>query len=418
MLKRCVALLIALQSLAAAAADDTLRVTMNMADSLFLKNNLMLLASKYNVSAQKALIQQARLWDNPNVYAELNLYNGQKKQFFDIGSTGEKVFAVNQLITLAGKRNNRIQLAKIDAEIAEFQFYDVMRTLKFQLRSSFYKVYYLRRIKSYYDTQIASLKETVDASGEQEKKGNLSLKEVIRLKALLYQFENDNLDYTYQLADEETTLQTLLQSKQYVLPQVSDDELNKYTPDKIEADKLYTMALENRADIKIQQKEYEYSQVNYRLEKSNAVPDLTVGGTYDQAGSYINNYTALTFGFNLPVLNRNQGNIRSAKYMVDYQNAVLQNTQLNLQNEINATVNKVIETDKLYGNIDKNFRKDFYSINDAVLENYQKRNISLVEFIDFYQTYLENISNIFELRLQRINAYEELNYNVGKELFK
>lgn len=399
-------------------AADTLKVNLVRADSLFLKNNLILLAQKYNVNAQKALIQQAKLWDNPNVYAEVNLYNPTKKQWFDAGATGEKVFAINQLITIAGKRNNRIKLAKIDAEIAEFEFYDVMRTLKYQLRSSFFEIYYLSKIQLNYDEQIGSLKQIVREFEKQEQKGNLSLKEVMRLKALMYEFENEKLQILYQLADQQKILQTLLQTKQFIAPQVTEEDMLRYTPKDLAPDNLYNQAIENRADIKIQVKELEYNEVNYKLQKSNAVPDLKLGGSYDQNGNYIPNYTAVTLSMDLPVLNRNQGNIKSAKYRIDYQKNILQNTQLNLQNEIYASVNKAIETEKLVQTIDEKFNREFDDLNNAVLINFQKKNISLIEFVDFYHTYLDNVNQVNQLKLQRVNTYEELNFNVGKELFK
>src|SRR5471030_2041354 len=45
--------------------SDTLRLSLPDLEKRFLDSNLLLLASHYNVDAQKALIQQAKLWDNP-----------------------------------------------------------------------------------------------------------------------------------------------------------------------------------------------------------------------------------------------------------------------------------------------------------------------------------------------------------------
>src|SRR5258708_19671931 len=46
---------------------DTLRLTLPQAEKAFLDSNLLLLAQKYNIDAQKALIIQAKLWPNPNL---------------------------------------------------------------------------------------------------------------------------------------------------------------------------------------------------------------------------------------------------------------------------------------------------------------------------------------------------------------
>ena len=46
--------------------QDTLRVNLFQAEKSFLDSNLQLLAQRYNIDANKALVIQARLWPNPN----------------------------------------------------------------------------------------------------------------------------------------------------------------------------------------------------------------------------------------------------------------------------------------------------------------------------------------------------------------
>jgi cobalt-zinc-cadmium efflux system outer membrane protein len=45
---------------------------------IFLQQNLSLLASKYGIDADKALIDQAKLWDNPTLITDQNIYAGGK----------------------------------------------------------------------------------------------------------------------------------------------------------------------------------------------------------------------------------------------------------------------------------------------------------------------------------------------------
>jgi cobalt-zinc-cadmium efflux system outer membrane protein len=52
---------------------------------------------------------------------------------------------------------------------------------------------------------------------------------------------------------------------------------------------------------------------NLALQKAMAVPDITIGSTYDQHSSYANNYVGLEISLPLPLFNRNQGNIKNAK---------------------------------------------------------------------------------------------------------
>lgn len=82
-------------------------VTLEDCESQFLKNNLFLLASHYNVDASKALTIQARIWENPTITAELNAYNPDRDKYFDIGKQGQKVFGIEQLIYLGGKNETK-----------------------------------------------------------------------------------------------------------------------------------------------------------------------------------------------------------------------------------------------------------------------------------------------------------------------
>ncbi len=57
----------------ASATSDTLQLSLPQAEKRFLDSNLSLLAAHYNVDAQKALIQQAKLWDNPTLNTDFAL---------------------------------------------------------------------------------------------------------------------------------------------------------------------------------------------------------------------------------------------------------------------------------------------------------------------------------------------------------
>lgn len=105
-------------------------VTLQDCESQFLKKNLFLLASQYNIDASKALTIQAKIWDNPTITAELNAYNPERNQYFDIGKDGQKAFGIEQLIYLGGKKRNEVKLAKTNEQLAELQFNDLLRTLK------------------------------------------------------------------------------------------------------------------------------------------------------------------------------------------------------------------------------------------------------------------------------------------------
>jgi cobalt-zinc-cadmium efflux system outer membrane protein len=64
-------------------------------ENLFLKNNLMLLARQFNISAREALIIQAKAYPNPVFSADVNVYDPQHKQFLHVDSSGQRPLPYN-----------------------------------------------------------------------------------------------------------------------------------------------------------------------------------------------------------------------------------------------------------------------------------------------------------------------------------
>src|SRR5882724_3039233 len=116
------------------STTDTLKLTLKQAEDQFLKNNLTLIIQRYNIDNASAAVITARLFSNP----DFNFNNGISATNVTQGPAyKEQAFAVSQLFTTAGKRNKSIQLAKIGVEQAKYQFFDLLRTLKFTLHSDF-----------------------------------------------------------------------------------------------------------------------------------------------------------------------------------------------------------------------------------------------------------------------------------------
>lgn len=404
-------------SIPAAQSQDTLKVSVGQIDSMFVKNSLILLAEKYSVDAKQFLVQQERLWSNPAISAEVSVYNWDNQKAFDAGKNGQKIFTAQQLILLAGKRDKRINIAKYDAQISEQEFYSLSRALKFQLRSSFYSLYFSLRTINALKEQFLSLEETINTMEIQYAKGNIPYKDLLRLEALQFELSNLLLEHRYRIQEDMKTLKVLVNSDQVIYPMINERVLKKYKLDDVDFESLVDVGLQNRSDLKIQELTVERSKWNYALQKSMSVPDLRIGGIYDQSGSYIQNYVGLSVGLDLPVFNRNQGNIKAARAEMEREKNYYSNKQLEVKNEIYMSIQKVRESENLYQSVDKKFANAFEKINDGVLDNFRKKNISIIEFVDFFETYNGVVNQLNDLNARRIEAYEELNYNAGKELF-
>jgi cobalt-zinc-cadmium efflux system outer membrane protein len=393
-------------------------VTLQDCESQFLKNNLFLLASHYNIDAAKAMTIQSRIWDNPNLTAELNAYNPERDKFFDIGKQGQKVFGIEQLIYLGGKKRNEVKLAKTNEQLAELQFNDLLRTLKLQLRQSFYTVYYNTKSLEITDKQLVHIEDLINSYSIQAQKGNIPLRDVVRLQSLYLNFKNERMEVVNNSIEEQANLKLLLNSTETIIPDVSKDDFNKYL--KIIPFDLKSFedeAIANRPDYLAKQKEIEANELNVKWQKSLSVPDITLGANYDQRSGAFNNEANISVGIPLPLWNKNKGNIKNAQAVLAQSKVEKQNFNLQLETEITSAWNKWDESRKNYAVIKPTVNSDFEAVYNGILTNFQKRNISLLEFTDFMESYNQANIQVNELKKKLALSGEELNTTINKDLF-
>ncbi|WP_394776858.1 TolC family protein [Flavobacterium sp.] len=393
-------------------------ITLQDCESQFLKNNLFLLASQYNIDASKALTIQSGIWDNPTITAELNAYNPERNQYFDIAKQGQKVFGIEQLIYLGGKKRNEIKLAQTNEKLAELQFNDLLRTLKLQLRKSFFTVYYNTKSLETTDNQLAHIEDLINSYSVQVQKGNIPLRDLVRLQSLYLNFKNERMEVVNDNIEEQANLKLLLNSAENVVPEVTKEDFNKYTktiPFDLKA--FQDDAIANRPDYLIKQKDIEANEINIKWQKSLSIPDITVGANYDQRSGAFNKEANLILGIPLPLWNKNKGNIKYAQTILEQSKVEKQNFDLQLQTEITSAWNKWDESRKNYVVIKPTVNSDFEAVYNGILTNFQKRNISLLEFTDFMESYNQASIQINELKKKVVLSGEELNSTINKDLF-
>ncbi|MFH7015770.1 TolC family protein [Flavobacterium sp. FlaQc-47] len=393
-------------------------VTLQDCESQFLKSNLFLLASQYNIDASKALTIQSKIWDNPTITAELNAYNPERNQYFDIGKQGQKAFGIEQLIYLGGKKRNEIKLSQTNEKLAELQFNDLLRTLKLQLRKSFFTVYYNTKSLETTDNQLAHIEELINSYSTQVQKGNIPLRDLVRLQSLYLNFKNERMEVVNENIEEQANLKLLLNSAENVVPEVTKEDFNKYTKTiPFDLKTFQDDAIANRPDYLIKQKDIEANELNVKWQKSLSIPDITVGANYDQRSGAFNKEANLTLGIPLPLWNKNKGNIKYAQTILEQSKVEKQNFDLQLQTEITTAWNKWDESRKNYVVIKPTVNSDFEAVYNGILTNFQKRNISLLEFTDFMESYNQASIQVNELKKKVVLSGEELNSTINKDLF-
>jgi cobalt-zinc-cadmium efflux system outer membrane protein len=290
--------------------------------------------------------------------------------------------------------------------------------LKLQLRKSFFTVYFNSKNIETTDKQLSHIQDLINSYSIQAKKGNVPVKDLVRLQSLFLNFKNERMEVVNSNIEEQANLKVLLNETSTIIPVISDLEFNKYTKDiPFDAKAFENLAMVNRPDYLIKQKDIEANELNVKLQKSLSIPDLTLGASYTQRGGAFENQKNINIGIPLPLWNKNKGNIKFSKTILEQSKIEKQNFDLQLENEIASNWNKWNESRKNYNQINPSTNSDFEMVYNGILENFQKRNISLLEFTDFMESYNQAAVQLNELKKKVVLSGEELNSTINTDLF-
>ncbi|MEI1279202.1 TolC family protein [Leptospira venezuelensis] len=413
------------ERIAAASGDQErtqVRLELAKAEELLWKNNLLLLASKFNIDARKAGIEQAGLYANPNIFIDQSIFAEPTQRYFDFTRSGQTVVQIQQVFLLGGKIDKRIRVAELSAKMSEQEFYDLARALITKLRRTFYFIHYYRDAIAFYDRSLIALDKTVNSAELAYKRRAVLQSEVLRLKALLFFLRKEREDLRIKVLEKEADLRVLLNEDTYksqsvaIVPVLDLDFVEKATIEGLKLDNMLTKAREYRPDLKKAVQALRYEEANLELQHANAIPDLAFGPMYNRGGTAFQNYWGITAQLNIPIFDRNQGNIKAAEKSIQVRKQELKNLILEVENDVSVALATARAKDDLYKKFRNTYTKDYADLAEDMILSYEKRYISILEFADFFETYRSSIVEMLRLQTDRMEAIEGVNYSVGTGL--
>ncbi|EQA36323.1 outer membrane efflux protein [Leptospira inadai serovar Lyme str. 10] len=395
------------------------RLDMAKAEELLWKNNLLLLAAKYDIDARKAGIEQAGLYANPNIFIDQSIFAEPTRRYFDFTRSGQTVYQIQQLFLLGGKIDKRIRVAELNAKMGEQEFYDLARALLSKLRRTLYFIHYYREAISFYDGSLEALEKTVSSAELAYKRRAILQAELLRLKALLFFLRKEREDLRIKVLEKEADLRVLLNEEKYmdqgiaIEPVLNQDFVEGIDLAKIKLAEIVQTAREYRPDLRKAVQALRYEEANLELQHANAIPDLSFGPMYNRGGTAFQNYWGVTAQLNIPIFDRNQGNIKAAEKSILVKKQELKNRILEVENEVNVALATAKAKDGLYRRFRNTYTKDYTDLAQDMILSYEKRYISVLEFADFFETYRSSIVEMLRLQTDRMDAIEGVNYSVG-----
>ncbi len=380
----------------------------------------MLIASRFQVNQADAEIVQEKLWENPTLsISEVNLWSNQTSEQFarlfgNYGRTQQIAVDLEQLIETAGKRKKRVAIRSLEKNDAVYEYEELMRELRKDLRQAYNELYVITNDLAKLQESVAVFANLSETFKRQAASQNVSKADWLRIQSELVTMEKDQVDLQAELIEAIGVLQALTSMPSISVEQLSfvemPQKLNRVVP--LDARQ---QAYENNLGIKRQKNQQLIADKELELELANRKPDLTVQVNYDRGGNIMQDFFGLGVSMDLPLFNRNKGNIKVAQYQIEEERANRSAIEIALDTRLASLTSQLMhyrQTLDRWSNLD-------LDAESKMLENYHKnmlsKQITLLEFIDFTQAWRASYQSMLEIQKNYLNTYEELQFVVGND---
>lgn len=404
----------------AAPAIQAQSVTLTDLENQFIQNNSQLLASKFNIDKAQAEIIQEKLWANPTLsISEVNLwktYNIEQQPHLlgNYGKNQQISVELEQLIETAGKRKKRVVLKQLEQQSATFDYEELLRELRKELRLTFYDVHRIEQ-------EVKQLNEIVELYTQmnvqyqrQSELKNISTADFYRIQTELIGLQKQQIELENEQFEALNKLRILTHNPNLDITQITFHQTTNNQSQKLPIN-LLDIAKQQNIGIKRQENEQAKTQQQLMIEKAQKMPDLAIQMNYDRGGNIMRDFIGVGVSFDLPIFNRNKGNIKSAEIGVLQQ----QSNQLTLKNNIAQTIQQLQKQLVRMEQSLHNWPVAQLENQKQMLESYKKhlqnKQVTLLEFIDFTQAYREANQAYYQLQQTYQNTFEELQYIVGQD---
>lgn len=398
-----------------AQSNDTLELNIKEAEAILLKENLTILNAYYDTKIADAQILQSKLWVNPYLHWNQDMYSVEKNDYFNYKR--QALVQVDQTFSIAGKHTNTVRLAKVNAEVNQLLMVDVTRSLIYELGIQFNNLSAAQQKNAIYLDLINKYTARIQAAEKMLALGAISANELLRLKSELVAIETQRLEVANDLVQAMSELKILLNLNTTVF--IKTKPIQKLNSPQLLLNDILNASLSNRPDYKIALKNIQVNETNLKLQRSLAVPDINIGyQPLDRGSNYVRTYHGLVVEFSLPFLNRNSGNIQMAQFNIQKSESLAKQKELEINNQAMAVYQTWSQTQSSLNNYTDTFLNSIELLNTNANYNYAKKNISLLEYIDLQRIYLENKLQYIEIKTLNNLVANQLNFIASKELIK
>jgi cobalt-zinc-cadmium efflux system outer membrane protein len=389
------------------------RITLDEAIRLALQHNHALLAARSTILENQAQETTANLRPNPTLSWDtqfLPLFQPSNFTADYFENQAQFDLGIGYLFERGRKRQHRLQAAKDQTAVTRAQVTDNERQLTFNLSQQFVAVLLAQSTLDLAQQNYDSFQKTVDISESRFKVGAMSEGDLLKIKLQLLQFQSD------LFAARLSKVQALASLRQFLgfesVPDNYDVEGSlDYQPVRAGLDDLKALALRTRPDLQAAQLGVTAAHSQESLAEANGKRDLSASFDYTHTAGV--NSGAFFFNMELPIFDRNQGEIARTRYAItQFQELQSEAAQQVLTDVVNA-FEALHSNDQIIQLYRGGFVDQAQKSRDITEYAYKKGAASLLDFLDSERTYRANQLAYRQALASYMTALEQMRQAVG-----
>jgi cobalt-zinc-cadmium efflux system outer membrane protein len=397
----------------AAAGQNPTLLSLDQAIDLALTHNHALKATRTLILQNQAQEITANLRPNPTFGADsqfIPIFAPQDFSVDDLNLTQQFDIGIGYLFERGHKRQRRLQAARDQTAVTRAQVTDAERSLTFNVGQQFVSVLLAESTLQFASQDLQDFQRTVDIADARYKAGDISEGDLLKIKLQLLQFLTDVSAARLAKVQALAGLRELLG---YDAAPAGFDVTGDlaYVPLKAKVEDLQAMALRERPDLRAAELGVTATQSQILLAQANAKVD--VNGTYDFAHTGGQNSASIFVGFDLPIFNRNQGEIARTRYALTQSQELQQSASDTVMTDVASAYEAVRSNDEVVQLYVSGYLKQAGDSRDISEYAYKAGSASLLDFLDAERSYRSTQLAYRQALASYMTALEQLRQAVG-----
>lgn len=389
------------------------KLTLDDAIRMALDHNHALLAARSTILQNQAQEITANLRPNPTLSwdtqffplfqpSEFSLDYLDNQAQFDIG--------IGYLFERGKKRQHRLQAAKDATSVTRAQVSDNERTLVFNVASQFISALLAESTLELAQQDYDSFENTVQINESRFKAGDISQSDLLKIKLQLLQFQTDVLNAKVAKVQALAGLRQLLGFESVPDNYDVSGEL-AYRPVKESLDGLKALALQNRPDLKAAHLGVTAAQSQASLAVANGKRDLSASFNYTHTAGV--NSGAFFFNIDLPIFDRNQGEIARTRYAITQAEELQTETAQQVLTDVVDAYANLHTNDEVVHLYQSGYVDMATESRDISRYSYEHGVASLLDYLDAERTYRASQLAYRQALANYMTALEQMREAVG-----